>query len=179
LKNVGQVGAIVIGAALAALPGAVVVILVEMFMRPPGMTISVQQLSTLWLQVTLIGVAIGHFEFFTWPFKEEAHVAPAFLDRLPEHVSRKTDVISLSMQDHYVEATTDNGTFVVLMRLSDAMNEFAPDHGIQIHRSHWVARSHMKGKHKTGNRTFLDLSDGRSLPVSLTYLPEVERALSG
>lgn len=173
-----QFTGICIGAMFAALPGMCVVMVLDYVMRPPGISMTLPQVSLLWLQVTLIGIAIGTFEFFQWPIADSSLGAPPFVKRLPKHVQEECVVISLSMQDHYVEASTDKGVFVVLMRLSDAMEEFTPGYGMQVHRSHWVACAHMVALRKSNNRYFLELSDGRDIPVSQTYVAEVERALS-
>ena len=97
-------------------------------------------------------------------------------DRLDEDMGE--DIVSLSMQDHYVEVTTGAGRQLILMRLSDAMEELHPIQGVQLHRSHWAATQHLKRLEKDGARHVVHLKDGRSLPVSGTYLDGVRNALS-
>lgn len=88
-----------------------------------------------------------------------------------------SDVISLVAQDHYVEVTTTLGTGLVLSRLSDAIAELSHRPGAQLHRSHWVARAHVRALVRGGGRPLVRLSDGRELPVSEARLPKVRRAL--
>lgn len=97
--------------------------------------------------------------------------------RLAEMGVHGTEVFSMSMQDHYVEVFTDAGSQLVLMRLTDAILELDGVPGLRVHRSHWVANAQMKDLRKSGNRWFLDLHNGGELPVSKTYLDEVQAAL--
>ena len=90
--------------------------------------------------------------------------APRILERLsPE---RRGALRRLSMQDHYVEVATDRGVELVLMRLSDAIAECAPVAGMQVHRSHWVAREAVLAARRDGDRAILELAGGERIPVS-------------
>ncbi|MEO0682452.1 MAG: LytTR family DNA-binding domain-containing protein [Pseudomonadota bacterium] len=89
---------------------------------------------------------------------------PALLRRLPP--AKRGRLIRLSMHDHYVEVVTDQGSELLLLRLSDAMQEAAPEEGLQIHRSHWVARAAVQDVRREGGRVALRLSDGSETPVS-------------
>lgn len=97
--------------------------------------------------------------------------------RLAEMGVTGTEIFSMTMQDHYVEVSTDTGPQLVLMRLTDAIAELDGVPGLRVHRSHWVATAQMKALRKSGNRWLLDLENGGELPVSKTYLTEVEAAL--
>lgn len=99
---------------------------------------------------------------------------PPLLDRLP--INLRGRLYRLSMQDHYVEVVTDKGAHLVLMRLSDAIAETAGVDGLQIHRSHWVAREAVRDCIRRGDRLVLRLSDGMELPVSRSRLREVRDA---
>ena len=89
---------------------------------------------------------------------------PPLLDRLaPE---RRGELYYLTMQDHYVEVVTSNGTSLVLLRLADAIKETAPLDGVQIHRSHWVARNAVRETERQGDRLVVKMANGITLPVS-------------
>lgn len=90
-----------------------------------------------------------------------------FLQQLPFELGK--DLISLSMQDHYIEVATSKGTTLVLMSLRDALEELGDYKGIQIHRSHWIAASAFQGLERCNGKLHARLSDGRKLPVSRTY----------
>lgn len=104
---------------------------------------------------------------------QRAGVAP-LVERLQP--DRRGELVALRVQDHYVEVTTTGGQDMLLMRLRDAIRETAPEPGLQVHRSHWVAAAHVRASQLHGETATLILSDGRSVPVSRTYLPAVTAA---
>ena len=95
-------------------------------------------------------------------------------DRLPRQLG--TDLIYLKVEDHYVKAYTPAGSGLVLMRFADAVAELS-DHGLQVHRSYWVAKTYMKRVTPKDGRTVLRLTTGQDIPVSRTYLHAVRAAL--
>jgi hypothetical protein len=99
---------------------------------------------------------------------------PPLLDRLP--VELRGRLRRLSMQDHYVEVVTDRGAHLVLMRMSDAIAETGGIDGLQIHRSHWVAREAVRDSVRRGDRLMLRLADGTELPVSRSRVRAVRDA---
>ena len=94
-----------------------------------------------------------------------------FLDRLPFELGK--ELVSFSMQDHYVEVTTTKGTTMILMSLGDAMEEVGSYGGVRIHRSHWIATDAYRGLVRRKGKLFAKLMDGRELPVSRTYASTV------
>ncbi|WP_375175489.1 LytTR family DNA-binding domain-containing protein [Pseudooceanicola sp.] len=99
---------------------------------------------------------------------------PRILDRLP--LEKRGALISLSVQDHYVEVATNKGSELILLRLSDAMAEVGDTPGLQVHRSHWVALKAVRAARRDGARAILTLSNGTEIPVSRTYLPAIREA---
>lgn len=97
---------------------------------------------------------------------------PAILRRLP--YDKRGALVCLSVQDHYVDIVTTTGRELVLMRLSDAIEQAGP--GYRIHRSHWVASDQIRAIRRDGARAILTLSDGRELPVSRSYVPALKDA---
>ena len=75
-----------------------------------------------------------------------------------------------------LRVATSTGTDLILMRLSDAMDETGDVAGMQVHRSHWVATGEVTAARRDGARAILTLSDGRDIPVSRTYVPAVKEA---
>ncbi|NMM42891.1 LytTR family transcriptional regulator [Rhodospirillaceae bacterium KN72] len=104
--------------------------------------------------------------------ERRADEPPAILRRVP--FDKRGTLISLSVQDHYVDIATTAGRELVLMRLSDAIDEAGPGH--RIHRSHWVASGQIRAIKRDGARAILTLSDGRDLPVSRSYVPALKDA---
>ena len=98
----------------------------------------------------------------------------ALLKLLPERLG--TDVIYIKSEDHYLEVHTTVGSSLIKMRFSDAVAELS-DRGIKVHRSYWVATSHVTRSVRSGKRTLLRLTGDHKVPVSVTHMPAVRAAL--
>lgn len=177
-QSIPKLGRLVIGAALAALPGAAVVEFVNAVFRPSDITMI--SLASVWWKVTLLGSIIGGIEYVEWTPPAQT-TAPQQLTPFHKRLSHETghDIISLSMQDHYVEVTSTQGKELILMRFSDALDEISNWPGAQVHRSHWVAQKHIGELQKASNKKIVTLSDGRHLPVSSTYVDDLNELLKG
>ena len=99
---------------------------------------------------------------------------PAILDRLP--IERRGNLVSLSVEDHYVRVRTVRGEEMVLIRLRDAIVEAEPCRGLQVHRSHWVALAQVTGARRVGDRAVLSMSHGPEIPVSRASLAAARKA---
>lgn len=165
LRGVLRIG---IGSALAAVPGTAILIFVKMVFEIDDATD--MALVPLWAKITGIGWLYGTVEYLDWrtPVTQIPRRRTTLHKRLPTKLG--DDIVSLTMQDHYVEVTTKQGKELILMRLRDAIDELNGMPGVQIHRSHWIAAEHLTKLTKSGNRQLAKLSDGRDLPVSATYL---------
>lgn len=91
--------------------------------------------------------------------------------------TRPEDIISFSMQDHYVNFTTTKGSQMILMRFSDALEQLGDLEGLRLHRSHWAACDHIVHMNKKDRKYEATLSDNRKLPVSTTYAANVAALL--
>lgn len=102
--------------------------------------------------------------------------SPAIFARLsPELRGRLSH---LTMADHYVEVHTSRGKAMVLMRFADAMAETQGVEGLQIHRSHWVARDAVAAMTKVDGKSVVTLVTGQRLPVSRSYLEAARAAFN-
>jgi hypothetical protein len=99
---------------------------------------------------------------------------PRILQRLPHGL--RGELSHMTMRDHYVDIRTDRGGTLVLMRLADAIAETSGVDGLQIHRSHWVAKNAVQGAVRKEGRLFLRMRDGTLLPISRSCLLAVRRA---
>ena len=122
----------------------------------------------------VVAVTLVSLEDQIAPTEPAAPTPPRILDRLP--FDKRGPLVSLSVQDHYVEVTTTKGTELILLRLSDARAEVGNTPGLQVHRSHWVALSAVTSARRDGARAILTLSHGTEIPVSRTYLPAIREA---
>lgn len=98
--------------------------------------------------------------------------SPRLLDRLPDDL--RGDLLRISVRDHYVDVTTTQGNHALLMRFSDAISETEGADGLQVHRSHWVARGAIRRVTPGRGKAVLHLSDGSDVPVSKPYVPALQ-----
>ena len=95
-----------------------------------------------------------------------------FLDRLPRHLG--TNLLHIASEDHYVKATTELGSHMVLMRFSDALEELEAMDGIQIHRSHWVTRSGIDTLLREDGKLVVRTINEQTIPVSRGRVKQVK-----
>ncbi len=104
--------------------------------------------------------------------KQQEAASPAsqpcpFLRRLPAWIG--DDLVHVSVEDHYVCAVTTAGREMILMRFRDALAELETLDGLQVHRSHWVAAAHVAAAQREGSKVVLHLDNGARIPVSRAY----------
>jgi hypothetical protein len=185
---------LLIGAMVGAVPGTSFMIAINTMFRPEHL--ENLNFPLLWMNVTIMALLIAGLDcLVTLQFRRGAPVEeeqptpeinpeselanislPRLFSRLPDRI-REGQIVSMSMQDHYVEITTTQGSAMLLMRLSDAIDLLDGMPGAQTHRSHWAASTHSKELSKAGRRHELTLSDGRTLPVSNSFKPSVNDML--
>lgn len=123
-------------------------------------------------QLGIVTLISGVVEFSSFALRAGAHADEIahvpLMDRLP--FEKRGQIVSLSAEDHYVRIATTKGTELVLMRLSDAMNEVGETEGLQVHRSHWVAVNQVKEVKRSGDRAEIVFLDGKSCPISRSYM---------
>lgn len=104
----------------------------------------------------------------------QTHAAPVgspaarFPDRLPPRL-RGATIRAVQAEDHYLRIHTDRGSDLILMRLSDALDELEGLEGSQTHRSWWVARDAVRDVARGDGRATLTLEGGVVAPVSRRY----------
>jgi DNA-binding LytR/AlgR family response regulator len=173
---------IALGAMLAAFPGAALIGLLETLMRHNNEVFD--HFLWFWFCVAAIGLPISLFHYARFasrpakppPVSQQDAPDSRFLSRLPREAGR--DIVSISMQDHYVRVTTSRASVMILIRFSDAVRELAGYPGAQVHRSHWVASGQAKRILRDNKRTTIELADGRRLPVSRPYLAEAKQLVA-
>ncbi len=133
------------------------------------------------LAVTTVNVFLGRAQ----PVQTHAAPAPSsstaspppvrFLDRLPMKL-RGATLYAVQAEDHYLRLHTDRGSDLILMRLSDAVDELEGLEGARTHRSWWVSRSAVRGVDRGDGRATLTLENGLSVPVSRRYARTLREA---
>lgn len=97
------------------------------------------------------------------PVPEERSDVPLLRRLKPEN---RGPILHMSVADHYTEVTTSRGRELILLRFSDALEELGGTEGLQVHRSHFIADSHVERLLRGDGRLAVLLKDGREIPVS-------------
>ena len=96
------------------------------------------------------------------------------LSRVPSRLGDQ--ILALEAEDHYLRVHTALGSDLILMRLSDAVNAFGSDLGLQVHRSWWVAHDAIREVIRVDQRSHIVLRNGLRVPVGRTYSAAVRSA---
>jgi hypothetical protein len=121
------------------------------------------------LNVTIV-VAAVHVVFWLINFARPVADAPdvdaqtRFLRRVPLEV--RGPLVRIEAQDHYLNVVTTKGSALILMRLSEAVEELRGLDGILTHRSHWISIPEVTAHRRDKSRDLLVMSDGSEIPVS-------------
>lgn len=131
------------------------------------------------LAVTTVNVFLGRAQpvqtHAAAPSPTSSPAPVRFLDRLPFKL-RGATLHAVQAEDHYLRLHTDRGSDLILMRLSDAVEELEGLEGARTHRSWWVARSAVRGVDRGDGRATLTLEGGLSVPVSRRYARALREA---
>jgi len=186
---VPDVACVLGGSLTAAVPGTLLIFALEyLFSGAAPETLGIGE---MFLSVALIHLALGLIVWATIelpmrygggaPFAEppaasphRAAAPPPLLERLP--AGRRGRLLHLQMRDHYVEIHTDKGSDLVLMRFGDALKELGDTEGMQVHRSHWIARAAVNRIVRRTGRTAAILTNGAEVPVSRRYARALREA---
>jgi len=131
------------------------------------------------LTITAVMSALNVFLGKAQPIQTHAALAgtaPArFPDRLPMKL-RGAAIRAVQAEDHYLRIHTDRGSDLILMRLSDALEELQGLEGSQTHRSWWVAKDAVREISRGDGRATLTLEGGLTAPVSRRYARALREA---
>jgi DNA-binding LytR/AlgR family response regulator len=148
----------------------------------PGAGWRIENLIGNALPVLTISAAMTALNYLADREPNQTHAAtqadaapPAFLDRLPPPL-RGGELYAVEAEDHYLRLHTSKGADLILMRLSDAIDELEGIEGAQTHRSWWVAREGIDDARRADGRATLRLKNGAEVPVSRTYVRALRQA---
>ena len=165
------VWALVIGAALVSLPGAILVRVSLGVFAPASMvhlTLIDLLIETLAMNLilTLVGWRVLGGGIEARRTAEAVKSAgPGLSHRLPPEL-RSAQILALKAEDHYLRVYTTRGEALIHMRIGDAEAALAENDGVRTHRSFWVARGAFKSVARNEGRMTLMLENGLSAPVS-------------
>ena len=110
------------------------------------------------------------------PVEDETtpHAPPLWVELLGQRVA-VDDVWHLKAEEHYVAVALQDGRSMLLRgRLADAISQLPEEHGMQVHRSHWVARAALAGVRCVRTGCHLRLHGGAEVPVARNRKAEVK-----
>jgi len=174
LTNASVLNLVLIRAAGASIAVTILLIALSLYLKESG---SYGQFFTLFLKVMLISILIcGADIMLRTDAKQSRDIQrPRILERIKPEL-RNSVLYALSAEDHYVRVYTASGDDLILLRLSDAIEQIAPLSGLSPHRSWWVADV---GKRKTnyhkGKYTII-LKNGQVVPVSRNRIAALKEA---
>lgn len=111
------------------------------------------------------------------PFHEMGIGLPPPRARLAERLpSPGAQILRLTVEDHFVDVVTSEGTERLRMRFADAVAEMEPIVGHITHRSHWVSADSIDRAERKAGRWVLRLVNGDTVPVSRGCQPALIEA---
>jgi hypothetical protein len=185
----GRGGALLLALGGALLLNATLPLEIDLLYRAVG-----RPLTLSWLGLYLMAVIISGAISALVAVLVGGPAAPATVESLPAAAAPALSLLAqraglpdlagvrhVTAEDHYLRLVLADGPKdyrrpLVLFRLSDALPQLASQDGLQVHRSAWVARCHVKAARREGRRWLLVLADGSEQAVSETHLPAVRAA---
>jgi DNA-binding LytR/AlgR family response regulator len=132
-------------------------------------------------QVFATSLVLTTLAFMVRPRPTQTHAAaadapaPRFLARIPQRLAG-AELYAVEAEDHYLRLHTSQGQDLILMRLSDAIDELDGLEGAKTHRSWWVARTAVSSAERLDGRAVLTLKDGAEVPVSRGFAKQLRSA---
>jgi len=161
-----------------AVTGVVILINLLLLGRMPGGPAWATDILTIYVIAVIVSAAlqaiIMSMSRDAPPARTPTGTPPAILERLP--LDKRGPLVTLSVEDHYVRIRTTRGEEMILIRLTDAIRETAPEPGLRVHRSHWVAIAQVTAARREGDRAILTMAHGGDIPVSRSHIPSVKEA---
>lgn len=172
---IGWAGAVVLSAALSAIPGTAFILLLNLAVPEDGFPLSppllFAQVLLVNLSLTFLGAALARRRASVESPRpgtaapREPSPDARWRERLPPEL-RAAALLALEAEDHYLRVHTASGVTLILLRLGDAIAELGATRGLQVHRSFWVARDAVERVERSGEKVTLVLRGGLRVPVS-------------
>jgi hypothetical protein len=175
-----------VGLTVLSLPVTLVGAPIVLALQPPGPPLSltsgyfivlamVLPLGTAYMMVErrLLGRPAPAAPAAPAPASTPQSAPPKLIARLPPRLG--DEVLALQAEDHYVRVHTRRGSDLLLMRLSDAIDELEGLEGDRVHRSWWVARPAVEAVSARGRRLTLTLANALEVPVTREAAAKLRR----
>lgn len=100
-----------------------------------------------------------------------------FWSRLPGRLGRR--LVALSAELHYLRVYTTKGEALILFPFGRAVDLLQDQHGMQVHRSHWIALDQIDEVVRQDGRVSCHMIGGLTFPVSRSYRSALKAARRG
>lgn len=172
-------------------------IIVTSSITPPLSWMSPRQPIGAWENLRYTGINLGIWELLAGIYF--VFIFPVELRRHRERYNRKLfpdddrgavtevslgpltvasrDLIHIVAQDHYLNVVTSEGSHLVPGRIARFAEEGGMDHGLLVHRSHWVSFGHVVALEREKGRPVLILTNGAKVPIARQRVRVVEQSL--
>lgn len=84
-------------------------------------------------------------------------------------ISSLSEIVLVKAEEHYVRVESRETHEFITYRFSSALQDLKKEEGFQVHRSFWVRKSAVVGKHTEGRQLSLEMTNGSIVPVSRPY----------
>lgn len=129
-------------------------------------------LSALFCTLTYLTMSSRQAAALSGALQPELAEAPLLRRMKPEN---RGSILHMTVADHYTQVTTSRGRELILLRFSDALEEVGDTRGLQVHRSHFVADTHVARLLRADGRLAVVLRDGTEIPVSRSRAEAVRK----
>jgi hypothetical protein len=110
-----------------------------------------------------------------WNSRTGESVWPKYLAEV--HESKRGEIIGLTADQHYLKVETTSGESYIRGSLTDAISSLYELPGLQIHRSHWVARNQVKRLIENDGVLYCETCTGSRYPISRRRRKQTRSAL--
>jgi DNA-binding LytR/AlgR family response regulator len=139
--------------------------------KPPGYFLLASEVLVICAAISLTKYWIPHIVRRA-NLDEEMPAQPRLARRLPQDFEGQ--ISRLTVNGHKVLVVTSQGHFDLRMRFADAVEEISELEGFCVHRSHWVAKTAIKGVITRNGRPVIVMNNGDEVPVSRKYQRNLE-----
>ena len=105
-------------------------------------------------------------------------IASGFISKIPKY--ERDNIHMIKSKENYIEVYhgEKNKHKLINYRFSNAINELGDELGMQIHRSYWVAKKHLKTlqRYPVKNKYYIQSINNERIPVSRTHIQMAKQA---
>ena len=130
--------------------------------------------TALYTLIIVGGISIAAVKFAAKPAAPGPPAGQRFFNRLSPSLG--SELVCLSMEDHYIRVHTQIGNELIHLSMKDALSELDGYPGFQVHRSWWVSVSGLTHVNKEQRKYTAHLTNGLAVPISRNHVEKLKEA---